>query len=108
MKKSIAELNDAFRKGDRTIPGKVVITSGISALPQKDIDAIIKHVQEFSDFNEENDPYGEHDYGSFTYNDEKILWKIDYYDNDLLGHSEDKADPQKTIRVLTILFGYEY
>jgi hypothetical protein len=27
-----------------------------------------------------NDPYGEHDFGSFELAGEKFFWKIDYYD----------------------------
>ena len=38
----------------------------------------------------------------------KIFWKIDYYDNDMKYHSPDKTNPDKTIRVLTIMKAEEY
>ena len=40
-----------------------------------------------------NDPYGEHDFGSFRYAGETIFWKFDYYDVDLQMHSPDPSDP---------------
>ena len=107
-KPSIAELNDAFRRGDKKVPGQVVITAGISTL-SKDVQAeIFTQVRNFNDFTEGNDPYGEHDFGSFEHADGKIFWKIDYYDPTLQFHSEDKADITKTKRVLTIMLASEY
>jgi Protein of unknown function (DUF3768) len=57
-------------------------------------------------------PYGEHDFGAFTFDHEgeslRIFWKIDYYAPDLLHGSEDPADPAQTIRVLTIMLAEEY
>jgi hypothetical protein len=41
---------------------------------------IFVKVRDFVDFTEDNDPYGEHDFGSFTVSGVKIFWKIDYYD----------------------------
>jgi hypothetical protein len=54
------------------------------------------------------DPYGEHDYGSFEIDGQKLLWKIDYYDTDLKYGSGDPSDPAVTRRVLTILLLSEY
>ena len=105
---SIAQLNDAFRRGDPKIPGKFVMTVGIQSFPEEDIQAIIQKVQEFNTFNEDNDPYGEHDLGSFTFKGEKIFWKIDTYDPSLQFHSEDPLDLKKTVRVLTVLKASEY
>jgi hypothetical protein len=83
-------------------------TSGIDALPIDVQAMILDKVRTFSDFNEDNDPRGEHDYGSFDAAGHRVLWKIDYYDEPLEGHSEDKADPERTRRVLTIMLASEY
>lgn len=105
--KKIAELNDLCRKS-MGIACRLVQTFGISAMPDKDQSQIQKKVELFNDFNEENDPYGEHDFGAIDHNGEKIYWKIDYYDPDLKYGSEDPADPNQTARVLTIMLANEY
>jgi uncharacterized protein DUF3768 len=55
------------------------------------------------DFNTNDDPYGEHDFGSFELAGEKFFWKIDYYDSLCEFGSEDPGDPEKTTRVLSCL-----
>jgi Protein of unknown function (DUF3768) len=65
-------------------------------------------VQSFKDFTEDNDPHGEHDFGSFEYAGERCFWKIDYYDKAMEYGSDDPADPAKTTRVLTIMLAEEY
>jgi len=34
----------------------------------------------FDNFNADNDPHGEHDFGSFELEGEKLFWKIDLYE----------------------------
>ena len=104
-KRSIAALNDAFRKGKENIPGKKVCTSSI---PPEDRAIIFDLVQTFDDFHEGNDPHGEHDFGAFEYNGQKYFWKIDYYAADLRSLSEDPTNLKETFRVLTILLASEY
>lgn len=104
--KRIRELNDLFR--ETMLTGKIITTQGIEALPLDDKMQIFAKVRQFDDFNEGNDPYGEHDFGSFKHQGNKIFWKIDYYDLDLQYGSENPADPSKTIRVLTIMLAEEY
>ena len=102
----IAALNDAFR---RTFAGgKVVLTQGISELGSTAIGDLLLEVRTFCRFTEENDPHGEHDFGAIQYDAHKVFWKIDYYDPSLTVHSEDPADPDKTVRVLTIMLAEEY
>lgn len=61
-----------------------------------------------TDFEEENDPYNEHDFGKVECEDITYFWKIDYYDNDLKGASKDPSDPKLTTRVMTVMLAGEY
>lgn len=103
----IAELNDLCRKA-MGVAGKLVQTSGIDALPAADQSAIREKVETFDTFTVDNDPYGEHDFGAFEHNGERIFWKIDYYAPDMLHGSDDARDPKQTVRVLTIMLAAEY
>jgi hypothetical protein len=94
------------------VVGRLVQTRGINALPDHIKSAIRQRVEMFDNFTPDNDPYGEHDFGAFTFDHEgeslRIFWKIDYYALDLLHGSEDPADPAQTTRVLTIMLAEEY
>lgn len=102
----IAALNDAFR---RTFAGgKVLMTSGVAALDAALLEQIVNAVRTFDRFKDGDDPYGEHDFGAVEIASEKFFWKIDYYDSEMSGGSEDPADPARTRRVLTIMRADEY
>jgi len=103
----IAELNDLCRKA-MGVAGRVFQTEGICALPQRDQSAIREKVELFDDFTPDNDPHGEHDFGAFEHEGERIFWKIDYYAPDMEHGSENLADPKQTVRVLTIMLASEY
>lgn len=104
-----AELNDQFRKASNPQAyGKIYQTAEINSLSPDDQLAIFTKVRLFDDFNTENDPYGEHDFGTVEHNGEKIFWKIDYYNQDMSAGSEDPADPEQTTRVMTIMLAHEY
>jgi hypothetical protein len=104
--KRIRELNDAFRS--TFTGGRVLKTIGIDALPIDVQASIIEKVRTFSEFSKDNDPYNEHDFGSFHVAGHYVFWKIDYYDKSMEGGSEGPADPKKTQRVLTIMLASEY
>jgi hypothetical protein len=103
----IRRLNDSFRRS-LSGGGDHLLTAGIAALPAEDQDAILAKVIAFDTFTEDDDPYGEHDFGAFDHAGKRIFWKIDYYDQSLEYGSEDPADPDKTRRVLTIMLASEY
>jgi hypothetical protein len=44
--------------------------------------------------------YGEQDFGAFMIGEQRLLWKIDYYDLSLEFDSNAPADPAQTKRVL--------
>jgi Protein of unknown function (DUF3768) len=98
--RTIAQLNDEFRRSGHNI----FITQGVWVLP--DVLGLIGAVQDFDTFTPDNDPYGEHDFGSITWHQEKTYWKIDYYDQGL-QYWHDPLDPDCR-RVLTVLLASEY
>jgi hypothetical protein len=102
----IRALNDDLRK--YLIGGGAVITPGIAALGQKAVERIVQTVAVFDDFCHANDPYEEHDFGSFEAEGETIFFKIDYFDRTVTYHSPDPADPSVTERVITIMLADEY
>ncbi|MBP9820582.1 DUF3768 domain-containing protein [Candidatus Saccharibacteria bacterium] len=95
----IAKKNDEFRKFY-----SYVITKGIEAIP--DVMDVLDNVRSFKDFTDDNDPYAEHDFGSFECQSKTIFWKIDYYDQNL----QNWCDPLSTScnRVLTVMLSEEY
>jgi Protein of unknown function (DUF3768) len=102
----IRELNDLLR---RTFAGgKVVMTAGVAALSEGDLAQLLEKVRSFDKFTNDNDPYGEHDFGSFELAGQTYFFKVDYYALDMDGGSEDPANPAKTTRVLTIMRADEY
>ena len=102
----IRELNDLFR---RTFTGgQVMLTRGVQALGEEAVAEVLTAVRSFSNFSPDNDPYGEHDFGSFAHRGQKVFWKIDYYDKNMECASPDPADPTVTKRVLTIMLAEEY
>src|SRR6266567_9408813 len=102
----IRALNDAFRT--TMTGGRVLMTAGVDALPSDVKAMVLRRVATFSDFTPDNDPHGEHDFGSFTLAGRKFFFKIDAYDAGMRFGSEDPADPAKTTRVLTIMLVSEY
>lgn len=102
----IKVLNDSFRKNWST--GRVMFTANVAALPEEVRLTAVKLVMEFDEFTENNDPYGEHDFGSFDLVEAKCFWKIDYYDLNYQYGSNDPTDPSVTRRVLTIGFMSDY
>jgi Protein of unknown function (DUF3768) len=102
----IRQLNDAFRSS--MTGGRVMLTAGVDALPSDVKALVIRRVATYSDFTADNDPHGEHDFGTFELAGRTFFWKIDHYDAALEFGSDDPADPAKTTRVLTIMLAEEY
>ena len=106
---AIARLNDLFRRSHHPLLGYVCITAGVIALGDDAVfDALMK-VSSFDQFTEDNDPWGERDFGQITVKGERLFWKIDYFsDERMVVGSKDPADPSQTFRVLTIMLVSEW
>jgi hypothetical protein len=57
----IRALNDAFRRS--FVGGTVVVTAGFESLHSDRRRSILARIRAFDNFNEDNDPHGEHDFG---------------------------------------------
>lgn len=102
----IRVLNDNFRT--TFIGGRLLTTAGVADLPVDAKARLFLAVQSFSDFNADNDPHREHDFGEIELEGERYFFKLDYYDLDCRFGSEDPSDPKRTTRVLTIVRASEY
>ena len=70
-----------------------MMTARVDALAVEMKRAALAEVQTFDAFTPDNDPHGEHDFGSFELAGEKFFFKVDYFDLNLELGSEDPADP---------------
>ena len=61
---------------------------------------VLERARRFDEWTNDNDPHGEHDFGSFDVAGTTYFFKVDYYSPDMAGGSEDPADPAKTSSVL--------
>jgi hypothetical protein len=102
----IRALNDKLRK-NLTV-GTAFITAGVAALGPEAVARIVKTIAVYDDFCHANDPYEEHDFGSFDVDGQTLFFKIDYYDKTLTFHSPDPTDPSVTERAITIMLAEEY
>jgi hypothetical protein len=102
----IRQLNDSFRQ--TFVGGRVVVTEGVDTLRTEVKAAVLQRVSSFDRFDLDNDPLGEHDFGNFETLGQRFFFKIDYYNIEMDGGSEDPADPAKTTRVLTVMKAEEY
>lgn len=101
----IRVLNDNFRT--TFVGGRINMTIGVSELPLDSKARLILAVQRFDQFDKDNDPHREHDFGEIEIDGENYFWKIDYYAPDLRMGAEHPEEPETT-RVLTIMRADEY
>ena len=99
----IRALNDDLRQ--HLFGGGAVITPGIATLGREALDRIVKTIAVYDDFCRANDPYGEHDFGSFKADGAVIFFKIDLYEEPDVKNPN--GEPVVT-RVLTIMLAEEY
>ena len=107
---NIATINDRFRRTIFFRPlrsGKLRLTSGVGNLPDADLKAVALATVNQSQFDEGNDPYGEHDFGIVQLPDvPKCYWKIDYFSSESMQFGTE--DLENAYRVLTLMLADEY
>jgi hypothetical protein len=106
----LAQANDGFRKAlgrSADYPGRTVLTQGVAALPAPAVFAALNAIAEVDAFTADDDPYGEHDFGSIKTGGLKLFWKVDYFaDSDCAFAAE--APETGCFRVMTVMLADEY
>lgn len=111
----IREQNDLFRSRlgadsvlvQDDVPGSCRFTAGVYHAFD-DYSAILESVRDYDSFDENNDPYQEHELAFFEIDNVKLMWKFDYYAcGNVEMPSENPSDPRVTHRVLTIMLASE-
>jgi hypothetical protein len=102
----IRTLNDSLRHTFNG--GRVVMTAAVQSLPPDTVALALSKMRAFNEFTPDNDPYGEHDFGSFEVAGEQFFFKIDYFDERMECGSENPANPAFTTRVLTLMLASDY
>lgn len=87
---------------------RVIFTWKVNSLDKDNLNQLLQKFIDFTNFNQDNDPYGEHDFIKVNHENEVYFLKIDYYDTKLDKHSNNPADEHQTIRVLTIMHSNDY
>jgi hypothetical protein len=110
IKRIIPVLHLFYPAGAIKIDKSVILafSDAVKYLKIDQIKELLGVIIKYNDFNEGDDSYNEHDFAKVIYDSESFYWKIDYYDQQLTYHSENPADENKTIRVITIAYLHEY
>jgi hypothetical protein len=104
--RAVAALNDRLRTSG--LGGQVMASVGLVALGDEFVAQVLTAVCSFSSFTPDNDPYGEHDFGTVDIGGQSVVWKIDYYDRSMRFGSENPADEAVTTRVMTVMLAEDY
>ncbi|WP_299951697.1 DUF3768 domain-containing protein [uncultured Ruegeria sp.] len=108
FRKALIDPNAAIEMQSKGIQGQVFVTPGVSGEGVEFQTAALAAVASHDQFDEGNDPYGDHTFGTVTISGQKLFWKIDLYDTDYKYGSDRLFDPAVTRRVLTIMCPSEY
>jgi uncharacterized protein DUF3768 len=96
----IIELNDQLRTTFKG--GRVQMTRGVYDLDGRLRGRALSVMARYNKF----DDGSEHDCGVFIFAGYSFEWRIEYRGKEGIGHSPDPADPEKTLRVVT-LYAFE-
>jgi hypothetical protein len=92
----IIELNDQFRSTFKG--GRVQMTPSVYDLDARLRGRALYVMSRYNKFDDDS----QHDWGVFIFAGYSFEWRMEYRDKDGTGISPDPADPDKTLRVLTL------
>ena len=95
-REKIMALNDQLRTSFKG--GRVQITKSVYELDDRLRGRALSVLARYDKFH----PDSEHDWGTFIFAGCSFEWRIEYRSKEGAGISSDPADPDKTLRVLTL------
>ena len=98
--KVMARRNDIARQ----LGLNVTLTKKAAELPN--IEELLRAVRTFDKYTKHDDFYGWHDLGRFEWRGQSVIWKIDYFDEQL-KHFEDPLS-DKCKRIVKVMLASEY
>ena len=101
----IRALDDHLRKHPTS--DVAIMTPGVAALGQEAANRIIKTITTFDDFCHANNPYENHDNGSFEADGRTVFFKIDHYERPPDSPSPGPVDQRDRVRVITVMLAEE-
>lgn len=114
---TIQEQNDAFRRGmfvnlnapnEAKPAGRYCVSAGFHYLPAEAQALILVAVRNDTKFTEDNDPYGEHEFGVIELSGlPKVFWRIDYFADETCTAGAD-PDVHEVYRLLTVYLADEH
>lgn len=72
---------------------------GVRVLPPFPLTDLLRAFAGCAQFDADNDPHGQRDFGELEVVGSDLLWKIDYYDQETRYGTQDPADSAQTTRV---------
>ena len=103
---AIRALNDELRQNLAT--GTALMTAGVAALGAEAVARIVKTIAVYDDFCHANDPYEEHDFGSFEVDGHRSSSRSIITISALLPLARPIRSVGFTERVITIMLAEEY
>ena len=104
----IRELNDELRRWGTGLNVRAVMAGSLAQADQEFQSKALRAMRNFDAFTPGDDPYGQHDFGAFTVEGRRLIFKIDYYSLDEETGSDHPEDPNVTIRMLSLFFAEDY
>ncbi len=92
----IRVLNDRLRH--TYAGGRIMLTCGFASREPIFVLQALSAIRHFDEFDDTNDPYAEHDFGSVEIDEQVVFWKIDYYAPNFEDGASDPADEAKQSR----------
>lgn len=103
LRNQILETNNRLRRQLPSLPDphRLVLSQSLGSLSDKEIAELLRLVRESEVPVDDNNPYGEGDFGKINFKGETYYWKFDYFDARFMFHRVNGN------RVLTIMHASE-